>query len=433
MNAIARALANSENSYQLCCQKAAASPQRMFSKGPSGITASHSSLAQAQEQMAHNRGWVFSAVSAISRRIAGQPICAARKAATPRRAKSCYEHLEPLDSHPVLAALENPNDVTTQWGLLYQLSSSLLLCGRAHVWLDGEKLWYLPASWCEPNDRLHSSWTVRPRGTLVEEFVVSGEDMLFAYLPSPDDIGSVQSVLQSQATGVAIDEAIQTAQFRSFRNGLHPGLMLRVGTIDGKAGGEVPVLDDAQRQDLIAAVRKLYGGVQNYGEPMIVDGLIEGVEKLTLTPNEMDFVASAEHIKSRILQAFGISPIIIGQMEGANRAQAVVAEQNFVANVVNPLARLLSDALSGWIAPRYGKGLTVWIEPATADDAEMTLKAYELGLRMGACTHNEYRKAVLNLPDIPGGDERLLPGAMIPESSFKTDYLNDADEEHPDD
>ncbi len=55
-----------------------------------------------------------------------------------------------------------------------------------------------------------------------------------------------------------------------------------------------------------------------------------------------------------------------------------------------------------------------WIEPAQPHDAENTLKQWDLGLRMGASTRNEYRVRVLNLQPLPGLDVPLEPAGFLP-------------------
>ena len=169
---------------------------------------------------------------------------------------------------------------------------------------------------------------------------------------------------------------------------------------------DMPVLEPEQRRELIQAILSVYEGAVNYNEPLIIDGMIEGVEKFTTTPQEMDFLASGDQVKSRILQAFGVNPIIVGEIAGANRAQAIVAEESFCENTVNPLIELLSESLTAWAAEFFAEPLAAWIAPAVPHQAELDLQKWNAALRGGAVTVNEYRRNVLNLPDLPGGDEQ---------------------------
>lgn len=72
-----------------------------------------------------------------------------------------------------------------------------------------------------------------------------------------------------------------------------------------------------QRTSLINAVKQRWSGVQNAGEPFILDSLIQ----------------------------VGVNGVILGQVEGANRASSDAAEVNFLSDTVN-LIRLLSELLT---------------------------------------------------------------------------------------
>ena len=45
-----------------------------------------------------------------------------------------------------------------------------------------------------------------------------------------------------------------------------------------------------ERKALLEAVDRKYRGVQHHGEPIILDGLLEEVEEISITPREMDFL-----------------------------------------------------------------------------------------------------------------------------------------------
>ena len=59
-----------------------------------------------------------------------------------------------------------------------------------------------------------------------------------------------------------------------------------------------------------------------------------------------------------------------------------------------------------------GEKLVVWIEPCRASDPELKLKEWEVGLKSGSVTRNEYRRSVLNLEDQAGLDQPLEPAGM---------------------
>jgi hypothetical protein len=137
------------------------------------------------------------------------------------------------------------------------------------------------------------------------------------------------------------------------------------------------------------------------------DDIIEGIEPFTRSNAEMDFLNSGSSTKNRIFQAFGVNPMIVGEIEGSNRAQAAVAEDNFASNVVNPLLELISQIMTNWLAnnqddefAEFGTSddLLIWIDPATAYDADLELARWRQLEEAGVVTKNEIRTNVGQLP-----------------------------------
>lgn len=390
-----------------------------------------SKIPQHQEQYRHYRGWVYTAIKTIANRMAGQPFLMGRRlnGKKPNKGHKLYapcdvdthgyvkSHLmatevEVLQSHEMLSSMRRALGGFTAWSLFHLTAASLMLTGKAFWWMyrgpDKKlKILYVPAHWVTfvySESKQFMGYEVKRPDSTGDPAKVAPDEMLYFPLMDPADPLTTISPLQTQATAVAIDENIQMAQFRAFKNGIFPGVMIRVGKIDGVGGmpGEVPLLDAAQRRDVVAAVQALYGGVLNYNDPMILDALIEGVEKLTHAPQEMDFLDSSESVKKRIFQAFGVNPILTGQTDGANRAQAAVADGIFASSVINPMADMIGQVITAWLintSKKDDEDILFWIEPARANDDELKLKEYLGGLTQKVVTPNEYRKNVLRLPD----------------------------------
>jgi phage portal protein BeeE len=373
------------------------------------------SAGSARQQLEAFKGWVYAAVRPIAQRIAGQEVKVGRRVRrrTGQRVKAV--EIEELGSHPLTAALADPNPVMVPWSLMFSTVAALELCGVGYWWLseaDGKlEIWPLPPSWVLPKrgGATFESYEVRPPGQ-VEPTALSADDVIRFSYPSPGDpFGSV-SPLQACAAAVNGDQSIQSAQARAFSQGLWPGMGVRLARNPGVGGqqGNRPELNSYQRAQIISAVKQAYRGVANFGEPIILDGVIEEVFKLTNSPHEMDFLDSSNLTKKRIFQAFGTNPLIAGEIEGTNRAQAVVAERLFLSGTVNPKIELLSQCLTGWMSWRYrDPNLVVWVEPAVADDDETADRRLALAAKFGAVTKDELR-AQAGLPPLgpgKGGDE----------------------------
>lgn len=437
MNALQNAFADSQRSYQAAKAVTPKDSMALVGGGLGGLGWNSSKLTKAAEQYKHFSGWSYVAIRSIASKIAGQDLFVgkvhqqvkpSRKAIDlPRFAKSLGTRVEPLESHPLLAAIDAPNPLMVRWSLMFSSVASLLLTGRAFWWFcetaDGLQVWPIPSHWIEPADPLRGSWKLRPPGH-AEPFEVASENVVPFVLPDPANPFSSISPLQSQAHAVATDEAIQRCQFDSFSHGIYPQFAIRVGApgTDPLVPASKPVLTAAQRAELVTAITKLYAGERNRHNPLILDGMIEGVDKLSLNNAEMDYLQSGNQTKARILQAFGVNPIIAGEIENANRASATVAAENFAEHSCNPLIELLSQSLTRWVAPRFtaeNQRLIIWLDPVRAHDPELQLSAYKTARANGDITPNEYRRVILNLPEIEGGDIRTDHlGNAIGERSF---------------
>ncbi len=394
-------------------------------------------LAQHTEQYQHFSGWAYVAIKAGAQRVAGQPVRMGRKTIEPgpeswawdrppgrklskldkMRAplwiKALDADIEQIDTDPLLDAIANPNSEMTKWALFFHTICSLLITGRGYWWFthgDKEKLdiWPLPADWVTPirtAEKLLAGYRISPTGQFGQGEIVEPESIAAFTLPDPaNPVTGAISPLQTQSPAVAVDEQIQSSQYRFFKNGAFPGVLIKAGRLPSMTGaGEGPQIEltQAQRSQIYSMVRQNWQGAVNTNVPLIVDGgLIQGVERFSLTGQELDFLQSGEAIKARIFQAFGVSPIITGEIAGVNRAQAAVADNLFVSGVVNPLCTLIGEVMTKHIGE---KDTYFWIELAQADDAELRLRQWQAILPFQVVKRNEYRQEILGLP--PTEDE----------------------------
>ena len=332
-----------------------------------------------------------------------------------------------IEQHPLLDALMNPNDLMTKWALFYVTIASLELTGRAYWWIYQDKssnsdtgneihIWPLPSSWVKPisdGRGFNVEYEVTPPGA-AKPFTIPGNQIAPFILPDPSNPLGAVSPLRTQINAVKLDESIQTAQTVAMDQGIFPGVVLTAGRLPNMPpGAQVvrPVLTKEQRHDIITAIRGAFQGAMNFGEPFIVDGLIESVTPFTKDPIEMAFKESGDIAKSRIFGAYGLNPIIIGEIAGANRAQATAAESNFIQNVVNPMLEMIGEVITFW----YGRNDTlqdfgsdssvyIWIEPAEASDADLEMGKWRIGLKSRSVFRNEYRTNVMGLQPDPRFD-----------------------------
>lgn len=425
--------------------------------GPAGPSLNHHA-----EQYRHYNGWVFSSIRPIAQTVARQPLRVARakkksaltlpkstakdyvytskgpirrdRAAQhmyflkhlPGSMKDYAETAELLDWHPMLEALQNPNPIMVRWALFFVTVASIELTGKAYWWVrreetpDGKgkiEVWPVPSHWIQPihtEQKLFSSWSIRPEGQ-TKPITVPLDQIVYFYTPDPSNPFSAYATLQAQARAVVADESISEAQRQSFARGIFPGYAVVMGRLPDAEGipgqGERPTLTLEQRMQLSVAFKQLYRGVYNYDEPVILDQLVQDIKRITNTNREMDYLSSGEITKAKITQAFGVNPIVMGQVEGANRASAAAAQDNFYDLACNPKIILMSECMTAWFSALFAapdERLLLFIEEAHATDPESDRLDWELLAREKAVSRNELRAGLRGLPPINGGDQIMV-------------------------
>lgn len=388
-----------------------------------------------RERLKHFTSWPAAVVRVAAQKIASQPLMLAKKVAkadpksgkrvktAPTGVKKLTDEAELLEQHEVLDWLHQPNEFMNWWSLVFLSICSLELSGEAYWWIcrdDPERpvIWYLSADWVEPihtEQRLFDSYRVLVYGT-GHHIDIPRDDMVRFSVPDvKNPYAGALSNLQLNALACVTDEHLQVAQQKAFANGLMPGVGIVVGRHPDVAGvpGQKPILTKEQRASMTAAIKQAYRGVQNAGEPVILDGLIDDIKTLTTTPTEMGFMESSKLTKERITQGFLTNPVVMGQLENVNRASATVAAETWIEHKINPVAEMVSATLTHDLCPKLGHdGLLLWIEPATANDPDQKRADLDQLAKYGAMTVNELRDA-RGLPPIDGGDVLIEPGVSL--------------------
>lgn len=397
------------------------------------------SVSADRERYGMFRGHLYSAINAICERAAGQPVRVGRiEGAEPpeerrrvsrtkvaRLPKSIQDlvkkspefEVEILMDGPLVDALEQPNDMQGRWQFVYMFIANLLLTGRAYVVgqvTDNEiEFFAIPTSWMRPNGDFTEFEIVNPRNqqTVNQQQKLTRENVAFATLPNPSDPTAALAPSQAQARAIMIDEKIQTSQDKFFDNGIFPSVVVTVGADPHPAGGGPsfrPRLSGPQRRQVASAIRKTMSGVANYGNPAIIDGMVERIDRLSATQNEMGWDKSEVKVRQRILGAFGTHPFILGEpINVGGHAQAFVIERQFCMGV-NTYLNMLSSVMSRFIEPaaiERGEKVVVWWDPCEAMDASIESQNWREARKNGDVTRNEIRHHLLSLPpDETGGD-----------------------------
>ena len=388
---------------------------------------------QSRQSYQFFKNWVYVAVNSLAKKLASQPLCVGEITdASPNPARSLppqtksavatflknsaeAETLEIIESHPALDVFANPNPVQGKFEFFYSSVVNLQITGEAY-WVAGVKkneegeekleLWSVPTNWVVPNhDRgLFSSFDIVINGKTVAKGL-GPEAVARTYYPHPTNMQQAWSPLLACMNAAQIDNHILGSQKQMFKKGIFPNMVVTIGKQrgpDGKATDMRPVLKGHQRRQIVSAVREIWNQTANAGEPAIIDGLIDSIHKLQSTPAEMDWTRSGDSIKERVMQCFQVNPIFVGQVIGANRAQAAEAKQSVLENAVNPMIDAFSETATSFVGPMFEtpERLVVWLEKAFAVDQEIQLKKWDTARKNHDVTTNEFRTNILNLPPL---------------------------------
>lgn len=340
--------------------------------------------------------------------------------------------VEVLPSHPVLQDLAKPNRVQGHFEFWFSWVANLYLTGESYIVgeNDGTEpdgtprviFWSIPTHWVIPDHDggLFTGYKIRVNDYDQPE-PVPVESVARAYFPNPADLKGSLSPVLANILAVETDQDLQQSQRDTYSRGIIPNVLITVGKMrkrDGQDTGQRPRLSGGQRRQVVNVVNRLWKNTTANGDPGIIDGFIEKIERLSNSPQEMDWINSGEILKSRIFQAFGVNPYIVGEVTGVNKAQAVVAERAFCDGVVNPLLSNASRMLTDFVPAFYAEegqernelelgDLLVWFDASEPGDEELELKRWDSAAAKGFVSESEFRAGVLGLPVGEDGDGTL--------------------------
>ena len=393
------------------------------------------------------RGWVHSAINALAMRAASQPVQVGRMVSTAAqkptgskgyrgvpsnvrakapptiRAKAAGFELEINTEHEVIPSLEHPNNMQHRSQFVYSFVANMCLTGWGFIAVgQGEngklEFYSLPTTWVQPD---------HTKGAFAEFKIVNPNDpgssdakpldrtqVAFAQFPNPSDPMSAMSLTQAQQQGIKIDDSIQASQMTLFENGVFPSCIVTVGSNPHPSfpAGVRPRLTAAQRRQVYGAIKKLQSGVANYGNPAIVDGLIEKIERYSSTQPEMGWEKSEKSVRSRILSAFGTHPFMLAEEMPGSYAQAYMVERIFCERI-NFFLDMLSTLMTSLCSGVYGQEeLLVWWEEAVATDPNMERQIWQDARNRGDVSQNEFRN-YMGLPPDEDGQQSQIEKSML--------------------
>jgi HK97 family phage portal protein len=321
-----------------------------------------------------------------------------------------YEGAAELSAHPLLELMARPNPRQDGASFLEAVASHLLLAGNAYIEAVGvvgegasqvRELYALrpdrmkvvpgPDGWPQAFEYTVAAQTVRfEQSTALPPIL-----QLTMFNPLDDYYGL--SPLEAAAVAVDTHNAAASWNKALLDNAARPSGALVYG------GPEGSVLSDAQFERLKKELANQYQGVGNAGRPMVLEGGLDW-KAMSLTPKDMDFMEAKHSAAREIALAFGVPPMLLAIPGDNTYSNYQEANRVFWRQTVLPLASRIGGALTQWLAPAFGAGLTLAvdtdrIEALSPDRAAL----WERVTKAPFLTVNE-KRAATGYGQVAGGD-----------------------------
>ena len=352
------------------------------------------------EQALHLKHWVYVAVRAIRDRIA---------AARLRLFALENGQWRPVESHPFLDLLDHVNPVHTRWGLWAATAEFLELTGNAYWYVARDRMGLPREVWPLHSQRVR---VIPDAESLVRGYEYAAQpgrtirfdrdEVIHFRFPNPRNLHYGWSPLQAAAEAVDAHEEMLRAQLAAFRQGVQPPKMF--------FSTPQVISDESALARLQERLESRYAGPESSQRVMVAHGGLKP-ERLSLTPQEMDFLRSKRATRDEILSVFGVPAAIGGIAEDVNRSSADAMERIFARNTVAPKLALIAQQIQQDLLPAYPAALRCEFDQALPEDREQVRADAVNAFDRGALTVDELRETLTGRA--PLGDDRTFTRSTL--------------------
>ena len=321
---------------------------------------------------------------------------------------------EPIDNHPLTKVLRNPNPEFSGQDMMEILIGHELLVGNA-LWMPIILGRQVKEFWPVMPDLVRPIPSNAP-GEWLKGWEVSSQDGSKRILPpdqflhfmqmDPGDLYWGIGPLMAAARTIDTDNEAQDMQKISMQNRAMP---------DGVFTHE-SVLTQEQFEEARRQVRENFLGKTKTREPWVL-GAGAKWNQLSMTPREIDYIASRLSGKRDIAGAFGISPIFLGDLEQSSYNNMMEARKALYEDVVIPLLDDAKSTLNLKIAPLYGD-ITISYDTskvaALREDFTKKVEQAKNLWAMGVPFDQINERLEMGFEEFPGWDTGYLPMMLLP-------------------
>jgi HK97 family phage portal protein len=323
-----------------------------------------------------------------------------------------YEGAVEHDTHPLLDLIRRPNPRQDGAAFLESVAAHLLLAGNAYVEAVGI------AGDTSANLQVRELYALRPDRMKVVpgpdgwpqafEYSVNGASVRFDQgaaqppilqltLFNPVDDYYGLSPLEAAATAVDTHNAAAKWNKALLDNAARPSGALVY------AGPEGLILADQQFERLKKELELQYQGTANAGRPLLLEGGLDW-KPMSLSPKDMDFMEAKHSAAREIALAFGVPPMLLAIPGDNTYSNYQEANRVFWRQSVLPLANRIGAALTQWLAPSFGAGLTLAVDTDKVEALSLDRAAlWDRVTKAPFLTVNE-KRAAIGYGAVAGGD-----------------------------
>lgn len=265
-----------------------------------------------------------------------------------------------VDDHPLSKLMANPNPHFPRQRMIEMLVSWLELGGNGYlkkVQVAGrtEELWPVspdrigPIPSTDPA-KFIEGYAIRKDGNAAEvrDPDYNADTVVHLRFTNPANPYLGLSPLGAAAKSVDLDNAQLDWNTASMQNR---------GVVDGVFTFKRP-LDATASQSIMERIMDKWSGKRNARKPLVI-GEDAQYTRLSLTPVEMDFLASRAGNRDEILAVFGVPPQLVGVQSASTYNNYSTSLRIFWESTVLPLLDLIRDALNHSLRKELGAGLTI--------------------------------------------------------------------------
>lgn len=303
--------------------------------------------------------------------------------------------------------LDSPNPRMSGRELLECLYSYKQISGNAYLLGCTNQQGHLAELYCLRPDHIHihsedsilpSKYVYKVKQQNIEYYVNSEGFAHILHLKNFNPLNELYGLSSIEAASYAIDQHNQSGEWNQalLQNGARPSGVIVVNKDSS--------LTDAQYNSLKEQVDSIFSGPRNAGKPMVLDGGLDWKE-MSLSPRDMDFIATKHSSARDIALALGVPPQLLGIPGDNTYANLQEARLAFWEQTIIPLLDNTMLHLGNWLSNFCQQNLS--LEADLDKVAALSARRDSVWERINNAnfmTINE-KRAAMGLPAIKGGDQ----------------------------